>query len=439
MRFLPLTRQVELDYANPEKVISALPGTYFYRSGNDLFYLIRDGERTRLEVSKRSFTLAYQNQTWFPTITNDAIIFSQPTELWVKKPNSYGSTGWEFVSYKAYSYIPQSPTPTPSITPTISVTPTITPSITPTATVTPTLTNTPTSTPTPTTTVTPTVTDTPTPTPTPTATVTPTVTDTPTSTPVPTATPSSTPPDLSMISSTFISTYGIQGVFSNKSKVENYSGPIWKIRRSSDNTLQDCYSISDVSTFVGGGTAYVQTWYDQSGNGYHFTENTDSVQPTLIISDPIFGGPCVQLGTGKGMSGTFSDTSTETTIGVSYAEYILGGQRVLAGSGNWLMGPYNEKNNLYAGAFVNGPSIVLNTAYVNVGWRSTGNWALRVNGSDVGSSGGGSSPGTISLGIRGAFGESANSKVQTIIYSKPGSNNLTKVQAIEQKIQVDVP
>lgn len=206
MRFLPLTRQVELDYANPEKVISASPGTYFYRSGNDLFYLIRDGERTRLEVSKRSFTLAYQNQTWFPTITNDAIIFSQPTELWVKKPNSYGSTGWEFVSYKAYSYIPQSPTPTPSITPTISVTPTITPSITPTTTVTPTLTNTPTSTLTPTATVTPTVTDTPTPTPTatvtptvtdtptptPTATVTPTITDTPTNTPTPTVTPTPT-------------------------------------------------------------------------------------------------------------------------------------------------------------------------------------------------------------------------------------------------------
>lgn len=101
MRFLPLTRQVELDNANPEKVISALPGTYFYRSGNDLFYLVRNSIRTRIDVRKRSFALAYQNQTWFPTIDNQSIVFSEPYELWIKKGTGDNAVGWEFVSYKA--------------------------------------------------------------------------------------------------------------------------------------------------------------------------------------------------------------------------------------------------------------------------------------------------------------------------------------------------
>ena len=100
MRFLPLTRQVELDYANPEKVISAFPGSYFYRVGNDLFYIVRDGVHNRIAVNKRSFTLAYQNQSWFPTIQNDGIVFSQPYELWIKEGEGNNAIGWKFLSYK---------------------------------------------------------------------------------------------------------------------------------------------------------------------------------------------------------------------------------------------------------------------------------------------------------------------------------------------------
>lgn len=101
MRFLPLTLQVELDNANPEKVISAFPGTYFYRVGNDLFYLVKDSVRTRIDVRKRSFTLDYQNQPWFPTIQNESIVFSEPHELWIKQGEGNNAIGWKFVSYKA--------------------------------------------------------------------------------------------------------------------------------------------------------------------------------------------------------------------------------------------------------------------------------------------------------------------------------------------------
>ena len=74
MQFLPLTRQVELDSSNPEKLIVAAPNTLFYRAGNAVFYLIDSGgRRSRINVSKKAFALSYRNMPWYRTITEDAI------------------------------------------------------------------------------------------------------------------------------------------------------------------------------------------------------------------------------------------------------------------------------------------------------------------------------------------------------------------------------
>ena len=64
----------------------------------------------------------------------------------------------------------------------------------------------------------------------------------------------------------------------------SYTGPQVRIRRSTDNVQADIYmnnagnitniegsSQINLTTWLGGGTAYVTTWYDQSGNGKHTT------------------------------------------------------------------------------------------------------------------------------------------------------------------------
>jgi len=67
-----------------------------------------------------------------------------------------------------------------------------------------------------------------------------------------------------------------------------YSGSAIRIRRSSDNTEQDIgFSGSNldtaaISTFVGANSAFVVTWYDQSGNGRNATIATAGKQPRIV-------------------------------------------------------------------------------------------------------------------------------------------------------------
>ena len=68
-----------------------------------------------------------------------------------------------------------------------------------------------------------------------------------------------------------------------------YSGAAVRVRRSSDNTETDIAFTADgmldsaaLLAFVGSGSGYVKTWYDQSGNGYHLTQTTTTAQPRIV-------------------------------------------------------------------------------------------------------------------------------------------------------------
>jgi hypothetical protein len=76
----------------------------------------------------------------------------------------------------------------------------------------------------------------------------------------------------------------------------NWNSPIMNLRRSSDefekefyfdsnNTIslssEDGYGTS-LSEWAGSDSVYIQTWYDQSGNGRDFTQNSSTNQPMII-------------------------------------------------------------------------------------------------------------------------------------------------------------
>lgn len=84
-----------------------------------------------------------------------------------------------------------------------------------------------------------------------------------------------------------------------------YTGAAIKVRRSSDNSEQDINLLYDGSLntdslldFVGSGSGYVTTWYDQSGNGINANQSSASKQPIIASSGVIStlnGKPTMQF------------------------------------------------------------------------------------------------------------------------------------------------
>lgn len=67
-----------------------------------------------------------------------------------------------------------------------------------------------------------------------------------------------------------------------------YSGNCIRVRRSSDNTslnigfTNNQLDTASLLSFVGSGSGYISTWYDQSGNSRDFTQSTLIRQPQIV-------------------------------------------------------------------------------------------------------------------------------------------------------------
>ena len=81
---------------------------------------------------------------------------------------------------------------------------------------------------------------------------------------------------------------GAAAAYSLRSLSLAYGGSVVRVRRSSDNTEQDftAAQVTDgtLTTFCGAGNGFVQTWYDQSGNGRNATQTTTANQPQIVSS-----------------------------------------------------------------------------------------------------------------------------------------------------------
>lgn len=89
-------------------------------------------------------------------------------------------------------------------------------------------------------------------------------------------------------------TMGI-AVYSLRRAVPSYAGKCIRVRRTSDNAEQDIdFTASTgfldeaaLTSFVGANSAYVTTWYDQSGNGYNATNTNAASQPQIVASGSV--------------------------------------------------------------------------------------------------------------------------------------------------------
>ena len=160
----------------------------------------------------------------------------------------------------------------------------------------------------------------------------------------------------------------------------SYSGSAIRIRRSSDNTEQDFGFVGNdldtaaIKTFIGSGTAYVKTLYDQSGNGNHMSQTTTGNQPTLTLNG-LNGKPVIHTNTSQNI---YTTTNFPTPFSIVYAARQTGGSRgrVLAdwNGNNWLLGWWGGyKGTAHFSGWVSsssGTGVADNNVYVHSGTGS---------------------------------------------------------------------
>lgn len=96
---------------------------------------------------------------------------------------------------------------------------------------------------------------------------------------------------------------GAYVAYSLRKLSSSYTGSVIQVRRSSDNATANIgfyrYSLNqtELLNFVGTGSGFVTTWYDQSGNNRHATQGTNASQPRIVDSGSIvtlLNNPCLQ-------------------------------------------------------------------------------------------------------------------------------------------------
>lgn len=94
--------------------------------------------------------------------------------------------------------------------------------------------------------------------------------------------------------------------------ISGYSGPLYRIRRDSDNAEMDVVcqtggdypNYADIETWAGSAGVWVPTVYDQTGNGRHISNTSTANQPRLDTAIKVAGcAPIVFDGYGRSSSG----------------------------------------------------------------------------------------------------------------------------------------
>ncbi|QZT61227.1 arabinofuranosidase catalytic domain-containing protein [Mycolicibacterium austroafricanum] len=93
-----------------------------------------------------------------------------------------------------------------------------------------------------------------------------------------------------------------------------HTGPAVRVRRSSDNAVLDVGFVdglldtASLTAFVGANSAYVHTWYDQSGNARNMVQATTAKQPRIVNA-----GTLVTIGDAPGVEFTGTDVHLKHT------------------------------------------------------------------------------------------------------------------------------
>lgn len=106
----------------------------------------------------------------------------------------------------------------------------------------------------------------------------------------------------------------------------------------------------------------IAVWEDFTAFNNDYTQGNAAQRP-IYRENILNGKPVLRFdGTNDGMTSTLSYTAPFTVFVVySYRSAVSATRRAITGSLNWLIGPYNNKHQLFSGAvFIEGPAVVEN-------------------------------------------------------------------------------
>ncbi len=174
----------------------------------------------------------------------------------------------------------------------------------------------------------------------------------------------------------------VRGAWGLRTLLTSYTGPLVRIRDTSNNAEQDVYANASgyLNAFTVTGDAAVVKIYDQTGNGSDLVQATSSLQPLLVTNTTMLGGPSIKF---DGVDDYMVDTKAAATSSASIAylvsnPVIVGlygaGQPREAYAAYWAIphadgsnsSPYNRLSFLQAGT-----SSLDYEAYVRIGSSET--------------------------------------------------------------------
>lgn len=171
---------------------------------------------------------------------------------------------------------------------------------------------------------------------------------------------------------------GAVGAYSLRALSSSYTGPLLRIRRSSDNGELDVYAKRDgtldtdaLETFCAATDGFVVTWYDQSGNGNDAEQPSAAAQPQLVTAGSVNLSntkPSLMTGVGHQLPTTLGNTTYDifgvtgytkdsTTVGVMFGSTNVNDYYWAADNGGVATGLFNNvtQNALYINGAVETP------------------------------------------------------------------------------------
>lgn len=127
-----------------------------------------------------------------------------------------------------------------------------------------------------------------------------------------------------------------------------YSGPCCRVRRDSDNAEQDIgfsgnnLDVASLLGFTGSSSAYLISWFDQSGNANHASQATAANQPRIVNAGIVetSSGAIAGFydGTNDRMVSTNSGWTRPFTMRACASANAVGSVKTILGHESWVIG-----------------------------------------------------------------------------------------------------